>query len=295
MPERRVALRAALVLALAAGAGCGSADASDAQSWRTVSSSRQAWDEKALQVEVEYGAGRLRVSPADRPLLYQFQMRFDDSQVTPVTEYDRASGRLRLGMESRDRRRGIQVKNVSDEARADLHLTRDVPLDLELEFGAGESDIDLGGLSLQRLRLATGASDTRVSFRSPNRIRAETVKMEAGAASFEATGLGNARAARYEFDGGVGEATLDFTGAWDRNASAKVSLGIGALKLRFPRDLGVRIVKDSFLTSFDAPGMVKRGGAYYSRNWESASNRLTVELDAAFGSISVVWIDPQEN
>lgn len=291
MFEARLARRAVLALALAAGAGCGSAGSSDAQSWRTVSSSRQKWDEKALAVEVEYGAGRLTVSPADRPLLYQFQMRYDEDSVTPLTEYDRGSGKLRLGMESRDRKRGVRVRNVSEESRADLHLTRDVPLDLDLEFGAGEADIDLGGLSLRRLRLATGASDTRVAFRTPNRVPAETVKLEAGAASFEVTGLGNARAQRFEFDGGVGETTLDFTGAWDRNASAKVSMGIGSLKLRFPRDLGVRIVKDSFLTSFDASGMVKRGGAYYSRNWESATNRLTVEVDAALGSIDVDWID----
>jgi hypothetical protein len=288
--EPRVGRRALLALAVAAGAGCGSAAPSDAQSWRTVNSSRQALGEKALDVQVEYGAGRLVVTPADRPLLYEFQMKYDESQVTPVTEYDRERGTLRLGMKSRDRERGMRVNRVREESRADLHLSRDVPLDLNLEFGAGEADIDLGGLSLHSLRLATGASDTRVAFRTPNRIAAEEVRLEAGAASFQATGLGNARAQRYSFKGGVGETVLDFGGAWDRNATAEVSMGMGSLTLRFPRDLGVRIVKDSFLTSFDDSGLVKRGGAYYSRNWESARNRLTVEVDAAFGSIDIDWI-----
>ena len=291
MFEARGGRAALLGLVVAAAAGCGSAAPSEAQSWRTVSSSRQVLNEKALKVEVEYGAGRLVVTPADRPLLYEFQMRYDESQTTPVTEYDRERGTLRLGMRSRDRERGIRVNRVREESRADLHLSREVPMDLGLEFGAGEADIDLGGLSLRSLRVATGASDTRIGFRAPNRIPAEEVRLEAGAASFEATELGNTRAQRFVFKGGVGETVLDFGGAWDRNATAEVSMGIGSLTLRFPRDLGVRIVKDSFLTSFDGSGMVKRGGAYYSRNWESARNRLTVEVEAAFGSIDVDWID----
>lgn len=290
MLDPRIGRHALLALVVATAAGCGTAASSDAQSWRTVSSSRQKWDEKALAVEVEYGAGRLVVAPADRPVLYQFQMRYDESQVTPVTEYDRGRGTLRLGMETRDGGRGIRGGKVREESRADLYLTRDVPVDLALEFGAGAADIDLGGLSLRNLRVSTGASETRVSFGAPNRIAADEVKLEAGAASFRATGLGNARAQRFEFEGGVGETVLDFSGAWDRNATAKVSMGVGALTLRFPRDLGVRIVKDSFLTRFDDSGLVKRGGAYYSTNWESAPRRLTVEVEAAFGSIDIDWI-----
>lgn len=291
MFDPRVGRRVLLAATLATAAGCGSAAPSDAQGWRTVNSSRQTLNEKALDVEVEYGAGRLVVSPASRPLLYEFQMRYDDREVSPVTEYDRESGRLRLGMRSRDRERGMRVNRVHEESRADLHLTREVPLDLRLEFGAGEADIDLGGLSLRSLSLSTGASETRIAFRTPNRVAAEEVELKAGAASFQATGLGNARAQRYVFEGGVGETVLDFGGAWDRNATARISMGIGSLTLRFPRGLGVRIVKDSFLTSFDDSGLVKRGGAYYSRNWESAANRLTVEVDAAFGSIDIDWID----
>jgi N-terminal domain of toast_rack, DUF2154 len=286
--SRRTVLAFALVLA----GGAGAAGCADAQSWRTISSSRQQLGgEKALDVEVEYGAGRLTVSPADRPLLYQFRMRYDEAQVAPLTTYDRRTGALRLGMESRDGKRGIRMNRVHEESRADVHLTRDVPLDLSLRFGAGEANIDLGGLAVRRLRMATGASETRVAFRTPNRVAAEEVSMEAGAASFEVSGLGNARAQRFEFQGGVGETVLDFSGAWDRNASASVKMGIGSLTLRFPRELGVRIVKDSFLTSFDGSGMVKRGGAYYSRNWESAQNRLTVSVSAALGSIEIDWID----
>ncbi|HEU0051626.1 MAG TPA: LiaF domain-containing protein, partial [Longimicrobium sp.] len=103
--------------------------------------------------------------------------------------------------------------------------------------------------------------------------------------------LGNARAERFSFEGGVGEATLDFSGAWTRGATASIQMGVGSLRLRLPRGIGVRIEKDSFLASFDAPGMVKRGGAWYSRNYEGAAIHLDISIDAALGSIDIDWVD----
>lgn len=283
--------RALLALGLVLGAGAAAAAPAEAQSWRTVTSSRQVWGEKALDVEVEYGAGKLTVAPASQPLLYQLQMRYDEEQFSPVTEYSRGDGRLRLALDARDKKKGVRINRVNDESRASVLLTRDVPLDLNLRFGAGEADVDLGGMALRRLRMSTGASETRVSFGSPNRVPAEMVRMEAGAASFRVRGLGNARAERFRFDGGVGETILSFDGAWDRSAEAEVRMGIGSLTLRLPRDVGIKIVKQSFLTSFSGDGLVKRGNAYYSPNWESARHKLSITIEAALGSIDVDWID----
>jgi hypothetical protein len=67
-------------------------------------------------------------------------------------------------------------------------------------------------------------------------------------------------------------------------------MGVGSVKLRLPRGLGVRIDRSSFMSSFDAPGMVKRDGSYFSSNWSSADHQLTIDVDAAFGSIDVEWI-----
>jgi len=69
-------------------------------------------------------------------------------------------------------------------------------------------------------------------------------------------------------------------------------MGIGSLTLRVPEGLGVRVIKDSFLTSFDSEGLIKRGGSYYSQNWDTAAHKLTINVDAAFGSIDVEWVEP---
>jgi hypothetical protein len=68
-------------------------------------------------------------------------------------------------------------------------------------------------------------------------------------------------------------------------------MGLGSLTLRVPRGLGLRVQKQGFLAGFDSEGLVKRGDVYFSENWEAANRRLTVRLQAALGSIRVVWVD----
>lgn len=258
------------------------------QGWQSVTSARQIAGERRLDVDVQYGAGDLRIAPGTGNLLYRMQLRYDSRAVRPVTTYDRAAGRLRLGVRSAENR---QRSTDQRGGRAEIALTPQVPLALRLQFGAGEADVRLGGLAVTDLRVSTGASEARVRFDRPNRAEARLVRLESGAADLVVSGLGNARAQRIEFDGGVGETTLDFGGAWTRDTRAVVKMGIGSVTLRLPRTLGVRIVKDSFLASFDGDGMVKRGDAWYSRGYERAGRKLDVEIDAAVGSIDVEWID----
>jgi hypothetical protein len=277
-----------LLLALAVGGLLAWAVPAHAQTWRTATSARQMNGERRMDVALEYGAGRLTVGAADAGLLYRYEMRYEEEKMRPVSEYDRAAGTLRLGMEGRDTR---GVRNPREGGHANVALSPSVAIDLDLDFGAGEADVNLGGLSLRDVQISTGASETRVSWDSPNRVEAAEVRFEAGAASLEVTGLGNARTRRVRLDGGVGSAVLDFSGAWARDADVEVGMGLGSVTLRIPRALGVRVTKSSFLASFDAPGMVKRGDAWYSRNYDEADRKLDVRIDAALGSVEIDWID----
>jgi hypothetical protein len=277
---------AAAVLALACAALA--ATPAEAQTWRTLTSSRQLWGPEPVAVEIEYGAGTLEIERIESPsLLYRMEMRYDEERMTPVAEFDSASRRLRLGSEGRDSRGG----RMHEGSHLDVALSDRVPLHLGLHFGAGEAELDLGGLRIQSLDVETGASQTTVRIGSPNPIRAESVELQAGAAELRVIGLGNLRADRITFQGGVGSATLDFSGSWAGNASATVQMGMGEVVLRFPRSLGVQINRSSFLTSFEADGFERRDESYFSDNWDRSSRRLTVSVEAALGSIEVEWID----
>lgn len=258
-----------------------------AQTWRTFSSERQVWSDDPVRIDIQYGAGTLRVEPADSPTLYRMELRYDEQAHRPLVSYDENANRLRLGVESHQNIR----RNAREGSRATIALTREVPLDLDLEFGAGEADIRLGGVSLRRVEISTGASQTTVRFDRPNPIAADEVTIEAGAADLRVLGLGNTRARRIQFKGGVGATVLDFGGAWGGNASVSVEMGIGSITLRLPRDQGVRLNRSSFLTSFSAPGLERRGDSYYSANWQTAQQQLTLDISAALGSIEIQWVD----
>jgi hypothetical protein len=256
-----------------------------AQSMRTVTMSRQIEDEDEVRVDVEYAVGRFVVRSVGEGLLYRMNLRYDEDRYEPVAEY--ANHRLDVGIESVGRNR---LRGNRESGDLELELARGVPMDLELQFGAVHADIDLGGLFLTDLDLHTGASESVIDISEPNRGRIETASFEVGAAEFTVNGLGNLNAERIEFDAGVGSLVLGLDGAWEREARLDIAMGLGALELRVPEGLGLRINKDSFLTSLDSEGLVKRGDTFESLDWDEADRRVTVDLDAAFGSVEVVWV-----
>jgi len=274
MTMKTMILGAALVATTSLPAG--------AQEFRTVSQSRALAGEESLDVQVKYGAGVLSVGPADGGVLYALDLRYDERQFDPMTNF--SNGRLEVGVEGRGR--NIDLDD-GDDGRLDLKLAPGLPMDLRLEFGAGRATVDLGGLALRDLDLETGASESRIDVSRPNPQVLRRAEFNVGAADFEATKLANLNLEELVVQAGVGRVALDFSGTLRRDLAVDVDMGLGSLEIRVPEGVGVRLDKSSFLTSFDADGFDRRDGTYYSPNWESASRRITVDVTAAFGSISI--------
>ena len=268
-----------------------SASAVEAQDWRTTTIMRQATTEQALDVEVGYGAGRLVIEPAEGRVLYQASLRYDARGFRPIANY--SNGQLRVGVDGNE---NLHLPHDHDGdiegGRMTLRLGRNVPLDLDFEFGAAMAEIELGGLSVRTADISTGASETRLEFSEPNRIQLDRLNIDVGAAQFTARGLGNANVREVQLHGGVAEMTLDFSGQWRGNTHVDADFGLGSVTIRVPRNVGVRVHKETLLASFEAPRMSRRGDDdYYSDNWDEAQRRLTVDIEGAFGDISIEWID----
>jgi hypothetical protein len=283
--------RRALVVLLAA-VGCSGGHRMPA-AWRTVTAAQETRGERQATVNVQYGAGRFHLVPGTGNELYRMQLRYDENAFTPVREYDAATQTLTLGVKSRhggslSGRRGKGELPPS----FDLALSPSVPLTLALEMGAVEADADLGGLNLRRASFQTGASSSRLHFSRPNTGQCEELRIEAGAAELRAEQLANSNCARVSFDGGVGDVTLDFSGTWRRSMNANINVGVGSLKLRLPRGVGVSVHLDRFLASFDAAGFEKHGDTYVTSNYDGARTKLEMNVSAAIGGVDVEWINP---
>ena len=260
--------------------------ASSAQSWRTVESTRQLRDSAQHKVRVQYGAGRIDVGATNAPVLYSMTLRYDESTTTPIHRYDADARTLTLGIEGESTRFSRDMGEKS-KGEMRLSLSRAVPIDLGLELGATKASLDLGGLNLLGLRLNSGASETVLDFSTPNLSQMRSLDVNVGAASFEARNLGNANASLVHIQGGVGSVELDFGGQWTQDMSVDADLALGKLTVHVPRDVGVRVEVQKFLASFDQQGLVKRGDAYYSDNWDRAKFHLRLRAQTTFGGIEL--------
>ena len=103
-----------------------------------------------------------------------------------------ASHTLSLRLDGGRRPLHALTDDEEDQARLSLAVARGVPLDVALRLGAVEADLDLGGLAVDELDVESAASSTSLRFATPNSRRMRSLRFDVGAASIEATGVGNA-------------------------------------------------------------------------------------------------------
>ena len=263
----------------------GSATSLGAQDWRILDASRQLRDSGAHDVRVRYGAGRLQVRPSTDRVLYSMWLRYDENNGRPLNEYDAERRRLTVGLTDQSFRFAHNTRESSSDLS--LALSPSVPMNLEVDVGAARADLDLGGLAVRDARIRIGASASVLDFSAPNSERLRALDIDVGAASFLARNLGNANTTDMRVRSGVGSVTLDFGGTWREDLTLDADIAVGKLEIRVPSDVGVRVDVRRVLAAFDHPGLTKRGGSYYSENWETARYKLRVHAATTFGAIDV--------
>ncbi len=253
-----------------------------AQAWRTLDISRPLDDIGALRTSVTFGSGTLTIRPDRAAHLYDVGLRYDADRASPVYAFDAVERTLLVG---------IRYAEGSSRWRSDrgselrLALPTTLDLDLHIEAGAAEGEIDLSGLRLTALSLSVGAADTRLRIDQPNQRRIPVLRLDAGAANLETLHLANARADRIVVNVGVGRVLLDLTGSWEGDTDIDISAALGKVELVVPQHVGVRIDVSSLLQSVELPGLTKVGSAWVSPDFEHAPNKLRLSATGALGRI----------
>ncbi len=266
------------------------ASAATAQNLETLAASREYRGEQALNVNVRFGMGTFTLVRDQGTALYRGSVVYD-TRFEAVFDYSRDNQSLDIGIDSREPMRRRNLRDIKGQ-RIDLSISPAVPINFNFVFGAGNADLDLGGLALERAEIKTGASETTVVFSRPTVRPCQKFSVEVGAAELRIEGLGNSNCAEIDIKGAAGSLLLDFTGEWQHEGitEADVKIGLGELTLRFPSNLGVSISVKRFLASFDREGFRRDGDRYLSTNYEDARARLHIDLHAVIGDIEVEWV-----
>ena len=169
-------------------------------------------------------------------------------------------------------------------------MTDAVPLDINAELALGKGEFDLTGLKVKNFKLSTGASSVNLRCDEPNPERIDYMDIESGVGKLVATHLGNANFRRLKFSGGVGSYDLDFSGELHSEADVSIEVGLGAITIYIPENIGARIVSgDSWFSKIhlDSSFIERENDTYYTDNYSSAPGRLNIKVDAGLGSVTI--------
>lgn len=242
-------------------------------------------NEKTLETGLDFGAGKLELKPLEGGgNLFEGRFTFRPGRIEPEVRYSESRAVGRLDLETHSIKKLFSDHNGKNEWR--LGFSTKVTHAFDLDLGACEAKLDFSGLPIEEMSLDLGAGDCKMFFDRPNPVEMRKLEINAGASQLEVFGLGNARFDQMNFDGGVGDFTLDFSGDFDGDRQADISVGLGSIEIRFPPELGVRVYKEGALSSVDFNSELDEvsKGVWETPNYARAKNRLSINLSVGMGS-----------
>ncbi|MEW5994473.1 MAG: toast rack family protein [Candidatus Zixiibacteriota bacterium] len=244
-----------------------------------------------LEVELDFGAGELRIIPQEMADVAALDIWYDERSVKYDIEYAVKGKTGILYVESTNRRhRDIDT----DDNELELTLSTKYPVTLDIDVGACNADIDLGGLSLEELSIDIGAASGKIDFSKPNPVRLRQISVDAGAASLDMYSIGNANFEDFSFEGGAGSFDLDFRGKYTGESRIDIEVGLSSTDIMLPADVPVRVESDddNWLSSVDFHNDdldEVEDGVYETSDFKNAQVRIILNVDVGLGSVDIYF------
>jgi len=235
MSLKRIQIAGAILLLLGLGAAC------DDNRGYVTTETRSVAPEGAAKAEVrlEMGAGELRLNSAEQANLLEASFEFNRERLRPEVLYRVVGGKGILDVRH-GRRHSINFGPTKN--RWDLTLGRALPLDLDINLGAGHSELDLRDLNLTKVEIDMGVGEVDLDLRGPH-AAGFLVKIDGGVGSAKLA-LPYEVGVRVKVDGGLGSVnprglTKQSKGVYVNDAYGKspvtievdIDAGIGSLDL----------------------------------------------------------------
>jgi len=227
---------------------------------QTESQTVELGDADSVDVEIQMGAGVLDVSGGASELL-EATFTYNVDELNPRATYSGGN----LVVEDDDVQEGIGSLFDLDEYRNewDLRLNEDVHMEMNVDLGAGRSNLALGALALTSLNIDGGAGNVDLDL------------------------SGSQSLSELDFDMGAGEVTIDLTGDWQDDLDARIQGGVGEFNLRLPSDVGVSIEVDTGIGDVDASGLTRDGDTYTNDAYGESDVTLRIDIDGGIGQINL--------
>ncbi len=175
MIDRRSALHVLVLSMPAVIGGCGFGSVATGET-RNETVSFDLDDSKSVRVELSMGSGELRVTSGTSKLM-EGNFFYNVADWKPIVDYragGASTGELKLSQpNSSGSSFGNSVNNW------DVKLNDGLPLDVTANLGAGEANLDLGKMNLNRVEMSIGAGKVNMDLRGEPK-RDYTVQIRGG-------------------------------------------------------------------------------------------------------------------
>ena len=224
------------------------------------------------RLTLSFGAGKLTLSPGAHNLVDGTAV-YNVKELKPEIQKNGNSIEIKQG----DFHSLPSFNDMKNEW--DLKVS-DTPLDLTVQAGAYEGNLELGGLSLKSLTVRDGASHVDISFLEPNQTEMSLLRYETGASEVKLAGLANANFSTLTFSGGAGNYTLDFSGELQRAATVTVESGLGNLSLIIPENMDAVVTVEGTAVNISSGSDWAQNGQKYTQKGSGPSLTILVKMAA---------------
>jgi len=157
-----------------------------------------------------------------------------------------------------------------------IEIPEDLPIDLDLRISKGDSESEIGGLTLTGLKADLRMGEHDITVSRPINGHIERAEFSHRMGEVGLAGLGNLKAREFSIRGGMGELEADFDGEWAAGFTTRVDVlfSMGECRIGVPES--VRVSPDSTYTMFlgDVRDLMNGAGPH-------DPNAPTIEIHAA--------------
>lgn len=217
-------------------------------------------DATDVRVQIRMGAGELNIDKGGEQLM-EAEFIYNVEAWEPVVSYEVDDGEGRLTVRQPNTNRISADGRIRNEW--DIRLSDQVPLDLRIESGAGDQQVDLAGLQITKLDMKLGAGDSEVNLSN------------------------NPELERVDFDMGAGSLSIDVRGPLDQDVDMDIQGGVGDITLRLPGEIGVRVEVNRGIGDIDTEGLSRRGDVWVNEAYGVSEITIDIHIQAGVGEIDL--------
>jgi hypothetical protein len=236
---------------------------------------------------LQIGFGEVNIRPGGHEAMVSGTVTYNVDRYPPQVRTEGSTAILQQGDEDDFDGTNITVPDFGDdEVIYDFDLTLgSMPMILEINAGATETDVDLGGLAIEELTMSQGAAEVYLTFSELNQAEMSSMVFNAGAGELRLEGLANANADTMRFSGGAGEYWLSFDGDLQGEMDVTVDAGVGQLTIVVPAGSSAVIEYEGGVSNVDTSGGWSQSGDTFQLEGEGPT--ITMRVSVGVGELNL--------